>query len=97
MSAYMRFLEAEVDHRSKDIPIIAQGPWLISALLISLSLLYRYSVRSMSSRDAYQMKPYQIVYYGLFFGVYGVSVPLAYVLTNGGFSMSACDLAAIGI
>lgn len=92
MKQYDRYLQLKSDPHTYDLPMVSSPPSTMLTLSMVFIPLYLYAYRLLKEIKSTELKPYQIVYYGLLFGVYGIAVPLSLVLTDGGSIMFSCNL-----
>lgn len=70
-----------------------QGPSLLLVYMIVFTSSAIVLARKMRQhKSGYFLRPFELIYNGLFFGVYGVSVPIIIVLATSVSNMFKCDI-----
>ncbi|XP_053208137.1 uncharacterized protein LOC128392181 [Panonychus citri] len=80
------------DNRVSELPIVSRGPWLIVTFMVTFLLTsIRVSNSMESKKSGYFMKPFQIIYYGFFFGIHGVAFPVVLALAQSLVNTVRCN------
>lgn len=89
---YLKDIWRVKDIRVAELPLIGSGPWFLLAFTSIYLLLSSRISRLMKSRPPVFLRPIQIVYYGLMFGIHGVAVPVILALSVNPLSAFKCNL-----
>lgn len=80
------------DNRVSELPIVARGPWTVLLFMISFLIIsVRISRTMQSKKSGYFMKPFQIIYYGFFFGIHGVGFLVILALAHSMNNLVQCN------